>query len=59
MPRIPNHQYPEDDDWDNDDEFNIEDDEPRDRRGRKTPKEDLDYEQLKRNHWSRRYRDDR
>ncbi len=60
MPRIPTHQY--DDEWDSDDDFNIEDDDHTDRRGRKIPakehRKNRDWEEARRDHWNRRNRDD-
>jgi hypothetical protein len=58
MPRIPDHQII--DEWE-DDEFEIRDDNPRDRKGHKIParesREDLDWEKRRREKWRKR-RDD-
>lgn len=60
MPRIPTHQY--EDDWDNDDDFNIEDDEPRNSKGQRVnPKQhrkDREWEEARRDAWRKRHRDD-
>jgi len=60
MPRIPTHQY--DDEWDDPDEFNIEDDDAQDRRGHKIPakehRKNRDWEEQRRDAWRKRYRDD-
>ena len=42
MPRIPNHQI--NDDWDDPDDFEIQEDEPRDRLGRKLPRREREEE---------------
>ena len=57
MPRIPTHQY-NDDEWDDPEDFNIEDDDPRDRFGRKKPRQERDWEEQRREKWNRRNRDD-
>ena len=58
MPRIPTRQV--EDDWDDfyDDEPSIEHDDPRDRHGRRLPKEDRAWEEQRRNQWQKRHRDD-
>lgn len=60
MPRIPTHQY--DDEWGDPDELEIEDDEPRNRRGQKIPRrareQNRDWEEARKEHWRRRSRDD-
>ena len=59
MPRIPTRQV--EDDWNdyNDDEPTIEHDEPRDRHGRRLPKEDKQWEEQRRRQWRRADWDDR
>ena len=56
MPRIPNREV--EDDFDDYEDFSIENDEPRDRHGRRLPKEDQDWEEQRRNQWRKRNRDD-
>ena len=56
MPRIPNREV--EDDFDDYEDFSIENDEPRDRHGRRLPKEDHDWEEQRRNQWRKRNRDD-
>ena len=57
MPRIPNRQIP--DEWDYDDEdIGIEDDEPKDRRGRRLPREDREWEERRRDQWRKRPQED-
>ena len=61
MPRIPNHEV--EDDFDDYEDFSIDDDDPRDRRGHKLPakehRRERDWEEQRRDKWNRRYRDDR
>jgi hypothetical protein len=56
MPRIPNHQY--DDEWDDPEEFDIEHDDPKDRFGRKMPRQERDWEEQRREQWRKRNRED-
>jgi hypothetical protein len=57
MPRIPTHQI--DDDWEDPDEFNIEHDDPRDRLGRKMPRDEREREVERRERqWRKRHKDD-
>lgn len=60
MPRIPNREV--EDDFDDYEDFSIDDDDPRDKHGRKIPakehRRNKDYEEARRDHWRRRNRDD-
>ena len=60
MPRIPNREV--EDDFDDYEDFSINEDDPRDRRGRKLParehRKNKDWEEARRDHWNRKYRDD-
>ncbi len=60
MPRIPNREV--EDDFDDYDDFSIDDDEPRDRNGRKLPpkehRREKGWEEARRDHWRRKNRDD-
>ncbi len=60
MPRIPTHQV--DDDWDDPDDFNIDEDDHQNRHGHKIPakehRKNRDWEEARRDHWNRRNRDD-
>ena len=60
MPRIPNREVEED--FDDYEDFSINEDDPRDRRGRKLParehRKNKDWEEARRDHWNRKYRDD-
>ena len=61
MPRIPNREAEED--FDDYEEFSVESDDPTDRVGRKLPawerRKERSWEEARRDHWNRRYRDDR
>lgn len=60
MPRIPNREA--EDDFDDYEDFNIDDDDPRDRAGRRLPAKEhrklRDWEEERRDKWQRRNRDD-
>lgn len=56
MPRIPTHQL--NDDWEDPEEFEIQDDDPRDRLGRKKPRQERDWEEQRREQLRKRNRDD-
>ena len=56
MPRIPTHQV--EDDWEDPDEFDIEDDDPRDRLGRRLPRQEREQDLQRRESLRKRHRDD-
>jgi hypothetical protein len=56
MPRIPNHQYS--DDWEDPNELDIEDDDPKDRLGRKKPRQEREWEEAQREQWRKRNREE-
>lgn len=58
MPKIPRNRYNDNDDWDDPNEFEIEDDEPKDRHGRRLPREDREFEERRRDQWRKRNRDE-
>lgn len=56
MPRIPTHQV--EDEWE-DDDFQIDEDDPQDRRGRRLPakehRRERDWEEQRREKWRKRW----
>lgn len=56
MPRIPTHHY--NDEWDDPEQLDIQDDDARDRLGRKKPREERDWEEQRREQLRKRHRDD-
>jgi hypothetical protein len=56
MPRIPTHQH--EDEWDDLEEFDIEDDDPRDRLGRKLPRREREEEMHRREKLQKRHREE-
>ena len=60
MPRIPNREV--EDDFDDYEEFSVDDDDLRNRRGQKLPakehRRNRDLDEARRDHWRRKFRDD-
>ena len=60
MPRIPNREV--EDDFDDYEDFSINEDDPTDRTGNRLPprehRKERSWEEARRDHWNRRYRDE-
>lgn len=60
MPRIPNREV--EDDFDDYEDFSVDQDDPTDRAGRKLPakehRKNRDWEEARKDHWRRKFRDD-